>query len=176
MFSDPLARQLYAEIASIEEQHTTQYESIIDPNESWVEKWVMHEANEVYNYYSCARQESDPRIRAIWERMVDYELGHLQVARRAFERIDTRQIEEILPRYLPEILPHRSQRDYVRGVLASEVDLRARGTEIITAQEESADAPSVRYRQQLNSAGSPSSAVAEDYKWQPGTELAASTP
>jgi hypothetical protein len=26
MFSDPLARQLYAEIAAIEEQHVTQYE------------------------------------------------------------------------------------------------------------------------------------------------------
>lgn len=37
MFSDPLARQLYAEVAAIEEQHVTQYESIIDPNESWLE-------------------------------------------------------------------------------------------------------------------------------------------
>ena len=44
MFADPVARQLYAEIASIEEQHVTQYESIIDPEESWLEKWVMHEA------------------------------------------------------------------------------------------------------------------------------------
>jgi len=33
-FADPAARQLYAEIASIEEQHVTQYESIIDPTES----------------------------------------------------------------------------------------------------------------------------------------------
>jgi hypothetical protein len=32
MFADPVARQLYAEIASIEEQHVTQYESIIDPH------------------------------------------------------------------------------------------------------------------------------------------------
>jgi hypothetical protein len=38
MFADPLARQLYAEIPSIEEQHVTQYESIIDPDESWLEK------------------------------------------------------------------------------------------------------------------------------------------
>jgi hypothetical protein len=34
MFADPVARQLYAEIASIEEQHVTQYESIIDPTET----------------------------------------------------------------------------------------------------------------------------------------------
>ena len=33
-FADPLARQLYAEIVSIEEQHVTQYESSIDPHET----------------------------------------------------------------------------------------------------------------------------------------------
>ncbi len=60
MFADPLARQLYAEIASIEEQHVTQYESIIDPTETWLEKWVLHEANEVYNYFSCVEYEQNP--------------------------------------------------------------------------------------------------------------------
>src|SRR4029453_7334093 len=34
MFADPIARQVYAEIASIEEQHVTQYESIIAPSET----------------------------------------------------------------------------------------------------------------------------------------------
>ena len=60
-YADPVARALYAEILSIEEQHVTQYGSIIDPNETWLEKWLLHEANEVYNYqtapqcsaYSC---------------------------------------------------------------------------------------------------------------------------
>ena len=77
LFADPVARQLYAEIASIEEQHVTQYESIIDPDETWLEKWLLHEASEVYNYYSCVQQETNPRIKAIWERFLDYELGHL---------------------------------------------------------------------------------------------------
>jgi hypothetical protein len=49
MYADPIVRQLYAEIASIEEQHVTQYECIIDAHESWLEKWLLHEANEVYN-------------------------------------------------------------------------------------------------------------------------------
>ena len=48
-FSDPTARQLFVEIASVEEQHLTQYESIIDPQESWLEKLLIHEANEAYN-------------------------------------------------------------------------------------------------------------------------------
>ena len=53
IFADPVARQLYAEIASVEEQHVTQYETIIDPTESWLGKWVLHEANEVYNQESA---------------------------------------------------------------------------------------------------------------------------
>ena len=36
-FTDPVARQLYAEIASIEEQHVTQYGSLVDPSETWLE-------------------------------------------------------------------------------------------------------------------------------------------
>ena len=90
IFADPVARQLYAEIASIEEQHVTQYESIIDPTESRLEKWVMHEANEVWNYHGCATQETNPRIKAIWERFLDYELGHLNIAMEIFQRIEGR--------------------------------------------------------------------------------------
>ena len=43
-FADPVARMLYAEIASIEEQHVTQYESMQDTRESWLEKWMLYEA------------------------------------------------------------------------------------------------------------------------------------
>src|SRR5690606_27759431 len=41
-FADPIARQLYAEIASIEEQHVTHYESLADPAETLLEKWLLH--------------------------------------------------------------------------------------------------------------------------------------
>src|SRR3982751_5901964 len=102
IFADPVARQLYAEIASIEEQHVTQYESIIDPNETWMEKWLMHEACEVYNYYSCVQQEKNPRIKAIWERFLDYELGHLALVRGLFEDVERRDAAEVLPDELPE--------------------------------------------------------------------------
>jgi hypothetical protein len=171
MFADPLARQLYAEIASIEEQHTTQYESIIDPRESWLEKWLLHEATEVYNYHSCAQQESDPRVRAIWERMVDYELGHFHFVRDLYESRERRDAAEILPERLPDPLPHRSQRAFVRDVLRNEVDLRAKGTRFVPEEQEGAR--SATYRAQVNSDGSPSDAVATAYRWEPGTELSA---
>src|SRR5688500_7879495 len=53
LFADVVARQLYAEIASIEQQHVTQYESLLDPGQTLLENWLLHEAMEVYNYYSC---------------------------------------------------------------------------------------------------------------------------
>jgi hypothetical protein len=85
-FADPIARQLYGEIASIEEQHVTQYESLIDPTETWLEKWLLHEATEVYNYLSCVQYESNERIKAIWARFLDYELGHLHFVMDLFQK------------------------------------------------------------------------------------------
>jgi rubrerythrin len=176
MFADPLARQLYAEIASIEEQHVTQYESIIDPEETWLEKWLMHEAAEIYNYYSCVEYETNPRIKAIWERFLDYELGHLHFVLEMFRKHEKRDPLQLLPQSLPEPIEYRSQRAFVRKVLGKEVDLRARGTQFIHKREEKPDWPSPVYRNQLNSNGSPSETVAAGYKWKPGTELAEETP
>src|SRR3569832_24702 len=136
LFADPLARQLYAEIASIEQQHVTQYESLLDPGQSLLENWLLHEAMEVYHYFSCVQQESNPRIRAIWERMLDYELGHFEVVSDLFKTHERRDPEEVIPTRLPEPLPFESQRDFVRQVLETEVDLRARGTEIVPREEE----------------------------------------
>jgi hypothetical protein len=170
LFSDPVARQLYAEIASIEEQHVTQYTSIIDPDESWLEKWLIHEAMEVWNYYSCLQYEQSPRVKEVWERFLDYELGHLQYVKELFQRLEGRDPAEILPATLPDPVRYESHREYVRQVLASERDLRARGVDFVPRDQE--DERSLRYREQLNSEGSPSETVAAGYKWKSGTELA----
>jgi hypothetical protein len=175
-FADPVARQLYAEIASIEEQHVTQYESIIDPHETWLEKWLLHEATEIYNYYSCLEQETNRQLKSIWDRFLHYELGHLRVAMELFERIEGRDPAEVLPARLPEPIDYRSHREFVRETLAAEVDLRAAGTQFVTAADERSGSPSVIYREQLNSEGSPSTTVAAGYRWTPGTELSQREP
>lgn len=170
-FADPVARQLYAEIASIEEQHTTQYESIVDPDETWIEKWLLHEAMEVYNYWSCLQQESNSYVKGIWERFLDYELGQLHYVEEVMKEIEGRDPHELLPEKLPDPIKFESQRTFVRETLDREVNLRASGAKFIDASEEAADSPSVKYRAQLNSAGSPSETVAAGYAWVPGTEI-----
>jgi rubrerythrin len=169
LFSDPVARQLYAEIASIEEQHVTQYESLLNPEETLMEQWLLHEATEVYNYYSCVQQETNPRVKAIWERFLDYELGHFNHVCELFKQVEKRDPTEVFPGDLPEPIEFASQRDFVRQVLVQEVDLRAKGTQFVDEAQESQ--ASIDYRTQINADGSPSETVAAGYIWRPGTEL-----
>jgi hypothetical protein len=170
-FADPVARQLYAEIASIEEQHVTQYECLCDPTESWLEKWLLHEANEVYNYWSCMQTESNSYVKSIWTRFLDYELGQLHFVMDLMKRIEKRDPAELLPRTLPNPIKYESQREFVREVLSREVGFSAEGKQIVTQEPEgSANGP---YRDTLNSKGSPSELVAAGYLFRPGTELAA---
>jgi hypothetical protein len=168
-YPDPIGRQLYAEIASIEEQHVTQYESMTDPTETWLEKWVLHEANEVYNYWSCVESETNSRIKKIWERFLDYELGQLRFVANIFENTERRDVASIIEEKLPAPIDYVSHRDYVRAVLRAELDYTAVGTEIGPLKPSAA---SEVYRKVYNADGSPSERVAAGYAWAPGTELA----
>jgi rubrerythrin len=169
MFADPVARQVYAEIASIEEQHVTQYESIIDPNETWLEKWLLHEAGEVYNYWSCLESEGNAHVRAIWERFLEYELGHVRFVADLFQEAEGRDAAEVLPERLPEPIRYQSHREFVRETLRRELTLSAAGTEFVDREQETEATRG--YRDLMNSEGSPTETVAAGYVWQPGTEL-----
>lgn len=169
LFSDPVARQLYAEIASVEEQHMTQYCSLLDPAETWLEQWLLHEANEVYNYHSCLLQETNGHLKSIWERFLDYELGHFHAVSDLFKQHERRDPAELVPPALPAPITFKSHRHFVRQVLSNEVDLRANGPHFVARSQESI--ASRVYRDAMNGDGSPSESVAAGYAWVPGTEL-----
>jgi hypothetical protein len=171
MFADPTARLLYAEIASIEEQHVTQYESLIDPRESALEKWLLHEACEAYNYWSCVEHETDARIREIWVRMLEYELGHVQAIAELFETSERRDAQEILDRRIRRPIAYASHRELVRDVLRVEVGLGADGARLIDRTRDGEPERTRRYRAQLNSRVQPSNIVGADWTWRPGGEL-----
>jgi hypothetical protein len=171
LFTDPLARQLYAEIASIESQHIVHYGSMINPHESPLEKLLLQEACEVWNYSACVEQETNPRIKAVWERFLDYELGHLQVVINLFKQHEKRDPAELLgDGKLPPGIEFKSHREYVREVIAQEVAMRKNGTQFVAEKDEGAS--SLAYRKQMNRDGSPSETVSATYRWSPGTELA----
>ena len=170
VFADPLARQLYAEIASVESQHIVHYGSMLNPEESVLEKLLLSEACEVWNYAGCMEQETNPRIKALWEKFLDYELGHFQVALKLFKDIERRDPETVLgDGKLPQFIRYESQRQFVRQTIAEEVALRKDGTEFVNADAEGKS--SIEYRNAVNADGSPSTIVSNTYSWTPGTEL-----
>ncbi len=170
IFADPLARQLYAEIASVEAQHITHYGCMLNPEESLLEKLVLCEATEVWNYAGCMETETNPRIKAMWARFLDYELGHLQLAMQLFKDIERRDPAELLgDGALPPFIPFTAQRDFVRKVVEAEVQLRKDGTAFVDEAQEPKS--SRDYREYVNSMGSPSETVSATYHWTPGTEL-----
>ena len=170
VFADPLARQLYAEIASVESQHITHYGSMLNPDETPLEKLLISEACEVWNYAACLEQETNPRIKAIWERFLDYELGHLQLVIRLFKDLERRDPAEVLgDGSLPPFIRFESQRAFVRKVVAEETQLRKDGTQFVDEAAEGKS--SLAYREAVNADGSPSETIAATYSWTAGTEL-----
>ncbi len=169
---EPVARGLYAEIALIEEQHVTHYESLLDPLDSWLKQLVFHEYLEVYLYWSMLQQEEDRRIRAIWELHLDMEIGQLQVACDLLRRFDGIEPEEILPDELPDTpVTFEPNKQYVRDVLAAQVDLRADGLDYVPVQSLPADHRYFRYQDVVNTDGTPSEQVIEQNRAAAGREL-----
>jgi hypothetical protein len=123
---------LYLEIGMIEEQHVSQYESLLDPATTWFEDWVMHEYNECYLYHSFAAEESDPRVRELWEQHLEMEIGQLQVACDFMRRYDGKDAAEILPVALPDPISFQPNKEYVRSVLAAELELTSDGVDFTT--------------------------------------------
>jgi hypothetical protein len=160
---EPIARGLYAEISLIEEQHVTHYESLLDPLDSWIAQWVFHEYNEVYLYWSMLQQESDRRIKAIWELHCDMEIGQLQVACDFMRRLEGREPADLLPASLPDVpVTFEPNKDYVRQVLAEQVDLRAHGTTYVDLADLPAGHAYFDYQETVNAGGAPSEQVIEE--------------
>jgi hypothetical protein len=125
---EPIARDLYAEIAQVEEEHVTHYESLIDPLDTWLKQLVFHEYNEVYCYWSMLQLETDKRIAALWELHLDMELGQLHAACDLLRRYEGIEPAELLPASLPDTpITFEPNKQYVREVLAAQVDLRPNG-------------------------------------------------
>src|SRR5690606_28863578 len=116
----------------IEEQHVTHYESILDPASSWLENLVLHQWHECWMYWSVMQDETDPRVRAIYELHLNMEIEHLKVACELMRKVEKRDPEAILPAPAFEHrLEFKPNKAYVREVLERQVDLTAKDSEFV---------------------------------------------
>ncbi|HET9140957.1 hypothetical protein, partial [Actinophytocola sp.] len=135
-YMEPIARQLYQEIALIEEEHVTHYESLVDPGETWWERLVNHEYNEVYLYHSFMQTESDRKVKAIWELHLNMELEQLRIAAELMREHDGRDPAELLPAELPEPLTFEPNKAYLRHLLDTQIDLTTLGAGYVSEAHE----------------------------------------
>src|SRR5262249_55483407 len=146
----PLARGLYLEIAEIEEQHVTHYESLLDPLESWFQRELYHHYNECYLYWSFMNDEPDPRIRALWQLHLAMEIEHVRVGGELLRRYEGVDPAELLPAELPEPTRFEQNKQYIRQVLKAEVGLTSVGLDFVPMVSLPTDARYFKYQAAVN--------------------------
>lgn len=120
--SSEMGRRLYEEIALVEEEHVTHYESLMDSNATWLEMLLWHEYCECYLYWSCYLTESDMCIKRLWEDNLYTEIGHLHKAKELLQKYEGKEWQEVIKcGEFPEPISLHENVDYVRKILSDTV-------------------------------------------------------
>lgn len=153
-------RETYAEIKDVEEEHVTMYESLIDPTETVYEKLLLHEFMEVCTYYTCMTDETDERLKKIWEMFLDFEIGHLKIAAEILKKHENRNPEEVIGTDIVVPCRFMSQKDYVKKILNTEVQKRVTADyKFANIKDLPDDWGSYKVQKEQNKDGAPSESV-----------------
>ena len=121
-YKNQKGREIYTEIAMVEEDHVTQYGSLIDPCASWFEMCLMHEYIECYLYYSMFCDESDENVKHIWEILLEQEIAHLHASAINLYKYEKKQWQEVIPNGdFPELISFKSNKEYIRKIIKNTV-------------------------------------------------------
>ena len=145
-------RELYAEIAMVEEDHVTHYGSLIDTKATIFENLLMHEYTECYLYYSMYQDESDERVKKIWEILLEQEIVHLHSAVKLLNQYERKSWDEVIQGggAFPELLKLQENKAYVREVLAKTVTQTGDMENYTEVNKLPADANFFKYQKKVN--------------------------
>lgn len=149
-YKNDLGRKLYAEIAMVEEEHVSQYESLKDPTCTWLMQWVLHEYTEAYLYYSAFCEETDANIKSIWEQNFEMECAHLKIACEMLKKYEKINYTAVIgDGEFPTLLKHGSNKEYVRRVLERTVMLTGDRQSYIDVMKLKPNADFFNYQNQI---------------------------
>ena len=161
-----VGRRLYQESGLIEEQHVTQYGSLMDPRATMLECLLMHEYTECYLYYSCYMDETDAHIKRVWEEHFMQEVAHLHAAAELLKKYEKKDWQQVIPDgNFPKLLTLHENIAYVRSVLGSQAHLTARLENYIAEPQLPSNAPFYAFQRALNTPPEqvPTHFVIQDY-------------
>ncbi len=122
-YTSDIGRKLYMEIGLVEEQHVSEYGSLINPNQTWLENLLLHEYTECFLYYSCMQDETDRNIKCIWEKFFEMEVAQLHCAAGLLKKYEGKEWQQIIPGgEFPELVHLGPNIEYVRNILCNTVN------------------------------------------------------
>ena len=121
-----LGRKLFLEIGMIEEQHVSQYESLMDPTTTPLECLLMHEYTECYLYYSAMNEETNDVAKKIWTAHFEQELSHLHYAASLLKKYENKEWAQVIPdAEFPKLLTfndnYEKNKNYIRNILKNTI-------------------------------------------------------
>ena len=146
-----LGRKLYQEIALVEEEHVTQYESLMDPNATWLEMLLWHEYCECYLYWSCYMTETNNYIKGLWEENLEIEISHLHKAVELLKKYEGKDWQEVIPcGDFPSPISLHENIDYVRKILGDTVQYTSKRENYVKVSSLPKDADFFRFQDVIN--------------------------
>ena len=149
--SSDLGRRLYQEIALVEEEHVTHYESLMDANATWLEMLLWHEYCECYLYWSCYMTETNPYIKNLWEENLAFEITHLHRAVDLLQKYEGKHWQEVIPDgNFPAPISLHENIDYVRKILDDTVQYTTEVNNYVKIKELEKDADFFKFQSIIN--------------------------
>ncbi len=150
-YENKLGRDLYAEIAQIEEQHVSLYGSLLDASATPFENLLLHEYTECYLYYSLFMDETDGYIKNVFEQCFEQEVAHLHEAAKLLLDYEKKSYEQVVGNGdFPELLVFDDSVGYVRKVLAQTGELTGNKEEYINVRDLDGESNFAAYQHKVN--------------------------
>lgn len=151
LYPSDLGRRVYQEIGMVEEQHVTQYGSLIDTNQTWYENLLMHMYTMCYLYYSCYLDETDEYIKGVWQAGYKRCVAGLHIAANLLENYDNKKVEDVIKQgEFPKLLNLGPNIEYVRDVLKNTVTYTADRESYIKVCNLDPNADFFKYQDRVN--------------------------
>ena len=146
-----IGRRLYEEIAMVEEEHVSHYESLMDANATPFEKLLWHEYCECYLYWSAYMTETDPYIKNLWEENLSIEISHLHKAVELLQKYEGKEWQEVIPcGDFPAPISLHENIDYVRKILSDTVQYTSKKEDYVRVKALPDDADFFIYQSIVN--------------------------
>ena len=90
LYPSDMGRRLYQEIGMVEEEHVTQYGSLLNTTLTFLENLVMHMYTTCYLYYSAMKDEIDKSIYCVWEKCFFQSVADLQESAKLLKKYENK--------------------------------------------------------------------------------------